>query len=662
MAPPTGPRSGSAAVATRTTRSSSAPSRGGGRGGIQKRRGGAPRVDRDGDLVMDTTTTNAAKSGSGFNKPPTGPARRGGGRGGAPMKTASKLQQNLIRQLGGDVSSLSSRVGGSRGPRSPNTTMLKVYGLKGSKAASNPDGGHKSLVEFLERKASKGRIITVKKSHVSGDFVYILASHEDAEEILKLNDFSFAGSTLTITKSEESWPERGGSTGMSQTAQESKLRLQHVLEQRYDSNAKLLNLSALGQDPTLIEMGLFQKKETAEKTFKVLMAICHDLFKTAKQKREAVESVSLANNNIDFVGQVYDLAETFPDLKHLDLSSNAFQSLKQLNRWHGRFKYLETLLLNDNPIITTEPGHTTELLSWFPKLQNLSNVLVRTPEQVAAEEAAQQPRPIPQNGSDFRDVAGVGEQFLRQFFAMFDTDRNALLSVFYDEQSVFSLAVSTHTHREHSDVPVLPWTAYLKYSRNQLKITTQAGRQQRYFAGVNIIRDMWKHLPVTKHPDLVVELNKYIIDCHPIPGLVDPTGQNPIGVDGLLVTCHGEFEEIDAATGAVGKRSFSRTFTLGPGQPGRNPIRINSDLLSLRAWSPLPSLVATPAAAPTIAPGLSEEEQKQQMIVELSNRTNMTLEYSKMCLEGVNWNFDQALIIFEEKRAELPPAAFKFGA
>ena len=451
---------------------------------------------------------------------------------------------------------------------------------------------------------------------------------------------------------------------MSEAAKQSKQRLQGVLEQRYDMASKLLNLSALGQDPTLMDMGLFQDKGLAEKTFKVLMAICQDLFKSAKEKREAIQSVSLANNGIDSVGQIFELADTFPDLKHLDLSGNQFQHTKQLQKWRGHLKHLETLLLVGNPIIEMEPGHGNDIMSWFPRLQNLNGVLVRTPEQIAAAEAAQQAKPIPQNGTDFRDVAGLGEQFIRQFIPMYDSDRAGLAAAFYDDETRFTLAVSNHTPRGDQDAPVLPWAPYLKFSRNHGKITTVGARLQRYIVGVKLIQDMWKQLPATKHPDLVAEVGKYIIDCHGLPGLRDPTGQSSLGVDGMIITMHGEFQELDAATGKTGMRSFSRTFTLGPGQPRRNPIRVNSDMLSLRAWSPVPPIgltagpTATAAAVPVPGP-ISEEQKKEMMVLELSNRTNMTFEYSKMCLDTAGWDFDRAVAVFEEKKAVLGPEAFK---
>ncbi|KAK7739970.1 nuclear mRNA export, poly(A)+RNA binding protein [Cytospora paraplurivora] len=656
--PPTGPRGGSS-TNTRQTRSSTGASRPPARGGIAKRgRGPAPRVDRDGDLVMDAAAAN--KSGAGINKNNSS-TRRGTTRPSGP-RANTRLQQNLARQLGGDTSQVPKAPSAAR--LAANNTTLKVLGVKSSKAATNPDGGEKRLLEFLERKAStlKGpsrRHVTVKKSLVDGDLIYILASNQDAEEILKLNGFIFAGAQLNIAKNEDGWPqaEKNGSTALSDKAQQDKIKLQQVLERRYNPNIKLLDLSALGQDPTLTEMGLFQAKNIAEKTFKVLMVICQDLFKTAQAKRDAIESISLAGNNIDFVGQVFDLAETFPDLKHLDLSNNQLSNLKQLNKWRSRFRHLETLLLNDNPIIQTEPNHAIELRDWFPKLQNLSNIQIRTAEEVAIEAAKAQPKLIPQRGTDFRDVAGLGEQFLRQFFTLYDSNRDELLATFYDEYSTFTLAVVTGGPKD-SDTAVLPWAPYLTFSRNHQRITTEAARFQRYIKGIQI-QEVWKKLPVTKHPELATNLDKYIIDCHPMKGLHDPITHKSGGEDGMIITMHGEFEELEASTGKTGKRSFSRTFVIGPGLPGRGVMRVISDVLSISPWSPVPSVaISASAPIPPPVPTISPEEQQQLMLVELSKRTNMIGEYSRMCLETAEWNFDRALAVFEERKSVLPPEAF----
>jgi nuclear RNA export factor len=135
------------------------------------------------------------------------------------------------------------------------------------------------------------------------------------------------------------------------------------------------------------------------------------------------------------------------------------------------------------------------------------------------------------------------------------------------------------------------------------------------------------------------------MDCHPLPGLADPTGQSQLGVDGLIVAVHGEFEEYDPKSGLNGKRSFSRTFVLAPGISGSAQIRVVSDMLSLRAFSPLPNVFVAPSSAPT-----DTVNQHQAMIAELSKQTGMVPQYSEMCLSQVEWDFGKALVIFNEKK------------
>jgi nuclear RNA export factor len=161
--PPTGPRGSSPAR------------RGIGRSGIQKRRGGPPRVDKDGDLVMDTVEGKViVGGGSGRSEGNKSLRARAGARGGQVAGTprgnlsTQQSQQAIIRGLESQqVNVLESRI--SQGafiehpgpvrkdwrhdPQTP-PVSLRVRGLKESKAALNHDGGLKDLLSFLERKVN----------------------------------------------------------------------------------------------------------------------------------------------------------------------------------------------------------------------------------------------------------------------------------------------------------------------------------------------------------------------------------------------------------------------------------------------------------------------------------------------------------------------------
>ncbi|KAH6660007.1 hypothetical protein BKA67DRAFT_546481 [Truncatella angustata] len=664
---PSGPR------AQRNARGSSSLNKTQGRpSGIKKRGAGGPtKTDRDGDLVMDAPAAGGPGRGnrqSNANKsaaPPTGPRRSArsapaGGRAPRPTSRAADMVKKIIE---GGSGNMSSRVAAgidtsgrhtrsSRPINAAHTMTLRIGGLKNSKAASNDDGGLRDLIIFLERKASTvgktNRPVHIKKSSIRGDFVYITASKEDAEEIKKVNNFDFAGTRISVEETTD-----GSGPPLSEKSKDVKEQLTTVLGQRYNQAAKLLDLSDLSQDVILQQMDMLNQA-SPEKLFRALMVIVEQSFKSAQERRDGVVSISLKGNNIDDVTQITSLADTFPDLINLDLSGNQFKDTKSLRKWSHRFRKLETLLLNDNPI-ASDPTHAADIMKWWPRLQNLSNVQVRTKEQVEA--AAQIPKvfPIPQFGSDFRDVNRIGEAFVSEFIGLYDTDRQGLAMKYYDEQSVFSFSVMTTQSYIPGSVS-LPWTNYIKMSRNHHKITTQNARWQRLFVGTGLVQNAWSRLPPTRHPSLSAEFDKYIVDCHPMNGLADPTGQNLGGVEGMVITLHGQFEDQDPETQKTATRSFSRTFVIGPGFPGRNEIRVVSDLLQLRAHAPLPAQSGVPEVMPAPVPNANPTQE--QITLELCKQTGMTIEYSKMCLDVAGWNFDAALLTFNEKKASLPPEAF----
>ena len=385
------------------------------------------------------------------------------------------------------------------------------------------------------------------------------------------------------------------------------------------------------------------------------MVVCDGLFDSWKAKRDAIVSVSLAGNGLSNLTSVTALAQTFPDLRNLDLSANNFADLKGLESWRWKFRNLENLVLTGNPLEAQMSDYNVELLKWYPKLLTLNGVQIRTAEQVAAAtEAANSPIPI--SGPDFRDVAGVGENFVRQFIPLYDTDRAALLSTFYDAQTLFSLSVNMHAprDRDHS-TSVPPWAAYTQYSRNLTKINHLNARMTRRYCGAQNIQPVWTNLPPTRHPDLSTQSDKYIVECHPLPGLADPSGQTPHGVDGLHLTIHGEFEE-ETKPGEKGARSFSRTFVLSPGGPGGPPIKIISDMMVLRAHSPLamPSQSANSAQKGNAEPQPQQPQNHQEMVTkQLVERTGMTPDYAIMCLTETGWDLEMAFAAFSANKVIL---------
>lgn len=504
--------------------------------------------------------------------------------------------------------------------------------------------------------------------------------------MLQLNGFSFAGAPLTTEKYD---PSTGGlldqpmlsamaQNGGTSSAAETKAKMTTILGKRYTQQTKLLDLSKLGTDPDLLAMGIFGSTSTESKFFPALMKVWELNFDNATARREAVESVSLAHNQLANITAVTTLASTIPDLKNLDLSNNEFKDAQSLIGWRWKFRNLEFLDLSNTPF-SADPTFKDTMLKWYPKLRFLNNVEVRTAEEIAAQKKT----PIPVQPPHFQDDSQIAENFVRAFFAGYDNDRSGILSSVYDNHTTFTLNVNTSAPRAQQ-TETAPWDAYIKKSRNLLKISHLPARMSRVYTGAEKIRELWTSLPATRHPDIATHPEEWLIECYPIPGLPDISGQSSTGVGGLLIMVHGKFDEINGAK--VETRSFDRTFIIGPGG-GMGGIRVVSDLLCLRAyggheaWIPevppavpqaappavaaAPAAPAAPAALPVAIPGAPEgygmpapgkadtQVQQEQLVLQMSSNTRMTLQYSEMALSGNGWNMEAALKNFEELKVSL---------
>ncbi len=442
--------------------------------------------------------------------------------------------------------------------------------------------------------------------------------------------------------------------------------LKDFLYRRYNAEAKFLDLSGLSKDSELVNVGMFKTTSRESKFFPALMKVCGDQFPDAKSKEEAIVSVSLADNSLTSISSVTALAQTFPNLRNLDLSNNQIKNLAALGGWRWKFRKLNHLIISGNPIEAEGQSYQQDMLKWYPSLTNINNKQVRSQEEVEA--ALKGKLPIPILPASFRDEASISENFVKVFFPAYDSDRSSLVNNFYDAKSTFSLSVNSKAPRSLGSVgQQLPgWDSYLKRSRNLTMISQLPAKMNRLYKGTDNIREALTTLPPTLHPDLMAEPQKWCIECHTIPGLQDMTGQSPTGVGGMIVIIHGEFTEVDGYTrqGTV-KRSFDRTFVLGPG--GHTGIRVSSDVLVLRqyggydAWQPdegtmggsLPSQasnqihIETPPGFAMEGLGKSDEQvMKEKLILEMSQRTGLTLEGSHECLELMGWSPEGAMNAF----------------
>lgn len=498
----------------------------------------------------------------------------------------------------------------------------------------------------------------------------ISVASEHATALLRMNGYEWAGTNVKI--------ERVGGTkepsdSVKSQAEETKAMLRGVLERRYNFDTKVLDLSALGQDEDLNKNNVFDKSSTTRKIFPALMRVLELSFDTDAERHAAITGVSLANNGLAELTDVTTLSQSLPKLQNLDLSANNFASLSSLSNWRKRFYHLQHLILSGNPLEQSEPDYPAEVVKWYPKLRMLNSVQVRTEEEINKQSAPAE-LPFPIRTPLFQDEGGIAETFVRNFFIGFDTDRAALATHYYDEQSDFSFAINTQAPRDPEatqQTEKQEWDNYIKNSRNLKRISQLPARQNRHFRGPKAVTDAFMALPKTKHPDLGSDARKWMVEAHIQNGVPDPTGQSPHGVDGFMITIHGQFDEVDAATGQAGKkRSFDRMFIIGPGGP--SGVRVVNDMLTIRAFGGAQAFdpdhfegwVAGAAShgdtvdpAPQLPAGLSIE-MAEQMVAEMVKQTSMTVQYAKDCLEQVGWDFQKGLEAFASVKANLPAEAF----
>lgn len=486
---------------------------------------------------------------------------------------------------------------------------------------------------------------------------------------MRMNNYGWAGINISIARLDGAEQEPAAPSA---AAEKTKAMLRGVIERRYVLDSKFLNLTELGQDEELRSEQIFDQKSTASKFFPAMMKVLNSVFDRTDDRDAAIISVSLANNELEDLTTVSTLSMTLPKLRNLDLSNNKFANLDKLVIWRKRFYHLEHLIVTGNPLEQNEPNYAQTLISWYPNLRQLNGIQVRTEEEVASKSKITN-LPFPIRGPLFLDEGGIAESFIRKFFPAFDADRQAVAIHYFDEKSQFSYAVNTHAPTDPARSQKIEkgeWELYVKNSRNLKKISHLPARQNRIFRGTKAIGNAFAMLPATKHPDLTTEARSWMIEAKMVPCVPDATGASPNGVDGFLITVSGEFEEVNGGK----KRSFDRIIVLGPGA-GPDGVRVVHDVLTIRGyggnqafqpenfegWIDASQLqqptTGVEAAAPGLPAGLSLE-LAEQMVSQLSQKTNMTLAYAKDCLDQTNWSGDAALAAFESVKGNLPAEAF----
>lgn len=558
-------------------------------------------------------------------------------------------------------------------PRGGKIVEFKVTGWEKSTVIHDSDRGQKSLEIWLTKGMNKRlgtavkRQAQLKKTRREGDVLFVYVHELDSKALSKLNGFKWAGVDLTIERT-DGWNHQQQPQQLSEGSMMLKQLFRDLLERRYNMDTKLLDLSALYEDPALQHL---KADMQAAKFFAALMRVLQQSFETPDDLYAAVQSVSLANNNLENVDKVKDLSYALPKLQNLDLSNNQFQRLDALDLWRRRFRDLRHLIVTGNPFVQNEPDYAKELVGRYPNLRILNDLQVRTDEDVARRRTTRD-LPLPIKGPLFVDQGEVVVNFVTQWFAGFDNDRLGLVQAFYDDNSRFSLVINGSAPRDPAGFAdeSQEWGVYMKYSRNLKKVSGLGSRMGKSYRTAAAIAKLFQDLPLTQHPDLMTEARKWMIESH-VQHNVSHPGQ-PGGFEGMSIDIHGEFDEIDGRTGSTKKRSMDHNIVIGPGMvPGQ--VRVLTHMLTIRAYGGTqafePDVVTNynahtppPAAEPEAyqVAGL-DEAQAMALCTQLSTKTGMTMQLCKDCLDQAGWNYPVAEEIYQKAKPNLGGEAWIRG-
>ncbi|KAI5736303.1 hypothetical protein M8J76_001976 [Diaphorina citri] len=416
---------------------------------------------------------------------------------------------------------------------------------------------------------------------------------------------------------------------------EIKDKIKLVMAKRYNGDNKALDLSKFYADPDFVEANMFVPLDRSN----VMTSVCNII----NENLPDLFALNLSENKLYYPESLISLAKVIPRVKILYLAHNNIKDLATIRTLES-LSNLEELRLEKNPwteCFNEQDAYTSEVRKIFPKLLKLDDIQLPPPIVFDLEDNIELPKP---QGSflchpEARDILRA---FLEQYFALFDTESRAGLIDAYHENAQYSLVVTQGLGNNHL------LNNMLANSRNLLRIEEPQRQKSLLSVGKADILRALRFLPATKH-----DLLSFTCDC-------------PLYTPGLIqFSVCGLYEEITTGTKNKSKliRAFNRAFLLVPRSGGG--FAITNDQLFITSATPEQAEKAfssqvTASESTCSTPVSNEILIKQNMVKALSQVSGMNLNFSEKCLNEVQWDYDQAVTIFNQLKAKnaLPSEAF----
>lgn len=456
---------------------------------------------------------------------------------------------------------------------------------------------------------------------------------------------------------------------------------------RYNREMQFLNLERMVDDPLVQKYNLLVPGIPGSSGKEAAI-----MFKLAAQLRPLVQTLSLANNNIQSGKDISSIGMFLPNLANLSLANNQLKSMddiRQLTRERHKLDFLRELVLTGNPIKGNDPTNTEQyrrdILKRFPALEMLDNeriVKVGFDAPTVHANPSHHLTPTPTTNTFARPMAssfvagvdgGLVSEFLTRFFTLFDSQRPELLDV-YHPAATFSFSANTSIPPRariqglHSTLPNqknLKWDVWLGGGNGGSRNLTRVGNvdkmaQSLHLGRENVIQSILG-LPKTKH-DITGAPSAFCLDGW----LAGST---------LFVTVHGQFTEEPVSA----LRSFDRSFVLAPAADDSRAkmkgwaVEVLSDQLTVRgysssdAWTPGPMIVqpvvaskdSQPPSLPNLEAALASiPEPQRAQVARLCQQTGLNVNFAVDCLQQNGWDHGKAVANFEQVKGSLSRDAF----
>ncbi|GMS77887.1 hypothetical protein PENTCL1PPCAC_62, partial [Pristionchus entomophagus] len=401
-----------------------------------------------------------------------------------------------------------------------------------------------------------------------------------------------------------------------------------------------------------------------------------------ESKYSDIVALSLKNNRIKYLEMASMLPYFAKNLNELDLSDNQIESISELEKLKGL--RLTTLFLENNPVCekySKASDYLSAVQAIFPRITKLDGNDCSPLHTLDDNSEVVEPRVKPGFYGDAA-LRSIVETFIIEFFKAYDGDepttgRKSLMDVYADSTSQFTMCIE-NLYEEGSGKTRWPndnFAFHIRLSHNIQQIEKWSkNRHNRLFHGaMDVVAQLCK-MPATKHL-----LESFIVDVIlSTPSL-------------LIFSVQGLFEEAPFAVhpSLPQLNFFSRTFTVTPKANGS--LCVISDELYLTAMTRTrverykiqlgKANAAPPAAAgSTVSDGLADafsqlaqaapaaadpaalataaDSPQAAMVASFCRDSGMLPEWSKLCLEEAEWNYEVASRNFLAAKATVPREAF----